>query len=53
MEFLLKIIIFLKPLTIFAKDSTLDVWQSSEYASDSIINFILKYIPVIYITSLA
>ena len=52
MEFLLKIVIFLKPLTIFAKDSILDVWKSSEYASDSILNFILKYIPVIYITSL-
>ena len=52
-EFLLKIVIFLKLLTIFAKGSTLDVWQSSEYTSDSIINFILKYIPAIYITSLA
>ena len=36
-----------------ASDSTLDVWQSSEYTSDSIINFILKYIPVVYITFLA
>ena len=53
MEFLSKIVIFLNPLTIFAKCSTLDVWQSSEYASDSIKNFILKYIPVIYITFLA
>ena len=49
MEFLLKIVIFLKPLTIFAKDSILDVWKSSEYASDSILNFILKYIPFIHI----
>ena len=52
MEFLLKIVPFLKLLTIFAKDSTLDIWQSSEYVSDSIISFILKYIPVIYIISL-
>ena len=28
------------------------MFDSSEYASDLIINFILKYIPVIYITSL-
>ena len=40
------------PLTIFAKNTVLDVWQNSEYASDSIINFVLKYIPFIYITSL-
>ena len=46
MEFLLKIDL-LKAVNYFLQN------KSSEYASDSIINFILKYIPVIYITSLA
>ena len=52
MEFLLKIVIFLKPVTNFTKDHPRCL-QISEYASDSIITFILKYIPFIYIASFA
>ena len=44
----MKIVILLKLLSIFTNNSALDVWESSEYASDSIIKFILKYIIFLY-----